>query len=63
MCLAVTVFLLQGFDTAANTLLWVFAFEVQPLPTRSLATGMVTAWHSLQVGDWMLTACTRQGTV
>ncbi|KAF6263944.1 hypothetical protein COO60DRAFT_310678 [Scenedesmus sp. NREL 46B-D3] len=43
-----------GLDFAANTLLWVFAFEVQPLPTRSLATGMVTAWHSLQAFGWML---------
>lgn len=42
--------LLQGFDFAANTLLWVFSFEVQPLPTRSLATGSITAWHSLMVG-------------
>jgi hypothetical protein len=41
--------LLQGLDFAANTLLWVFSFEVQPLPTRSLATGSITAWHSLQV--------------
>jgi hypothetical protein len=47
--LLLLLLLLQGLDFAANTLLWVFSFEVQPLPTRSLATGIVTAWHSLQV--------------
>jgi hypothetical protein len=55
-------FWLQGFDVAANTLLWVFAFEVQPLPTRSLATGMVTAWHSLQVSGGIWPACMLQGS-
>jgi hypothetical protein len=61
VCCYVCVLLLQGFDVAANTLLWVFAFEVQPLPTRSLATGIVTAWHSLQVGVLAVPASTAAG--
>ncbi|WIA42681.1 hypothetical protein OEZ86_008639 [Tetradesmus obliquus] len=43
-----------GLDYAANELLWIHAFEVQPLPTRSLATGMIVCWQSLQAFAWTL---------
>lgn len=40
---------MQGFSFLSDALLWIFAFEIQPLPTRSLSTGIIVAWKSLQV--------------